>query len=61
LTPDGGKKHRKTEVSQDDVRRQRHGPEHRAGTAQLAEDESNDQRSAADAEGHDATPESESE
>ena len=51
---DRGEEHCKAEVSKNDICRQRHGPEHRASAAQFPENKRNDQRSASDAERHDA-------
>ena len=53
IHPDGCEKHRKAKVSKNDVGRQGHGPKHGSGTAELAENERNDQRPASDAERHD--------
>src|SRR6266853_4269015 len=53
IDANGCEEHRQTEISQHDIGRQWHGPKHWTGTAQLAQDESDDQRSAADAKGHD--------
>ena len=50
IDADGGEEHREAEVAQHDVGGQRHDPEHRTGAAQLAEDERDEQRAAADAE-----------
>ena len=50
IDADSGQEDRQAEIAQHDVGRQRHDPEHRAGAAQLAEDERDDQRAAADAE-----------
>ena len=54
LTPTVARNIARPKFRKHDVGRQRHGPKHGAGAAQLAEDERDDQRPAADAERHDA-------
>ena len=53
LTPTVARNIARPKFRKNDIGRQRHGPEHGAGAAQFAEDESDDERSAADAERHD--------
>ncbi len=47
---DLSEEHREAEIAQDDVRRERHGPNPPPGTAKPAEDEPHDERPARDAE-----------
>ena len=51
IDSDRSQEHGKAKISQDDVGRQGHGPEHGTGAAQLAQNKGDDQWTAPDTEG----------